>query len=308
MKRSTRTVLIGALATLTIASVGSAAAAPFDRSRVDASAVKLERDFATVGYGQLHFRRAEPIEFAGQVSANPVLCLHQTPSSSQVFVEFMGELAQDRIVFAVDTPGLGESDLPTEPPDIEDYAQAIGEFLDTQGLARIDVVGYHTGASIALELAAREPERIGSMMLVGLALFVVAERAGFFEQPWPRPTAADGSHLLEEWRRSARWQGPGQSDASRERMFLAKLAAGRTAWWGARAVMRHDLATRLRDNEHPLLVVNANDDLFRVTPRARALRNDADFVEFPEYGFGIFEVIPAELAALARKHFDAEER
>ena len=281
-------------------------AAPFDRSRIDSTLVRLERDFVTVGYGQLHFRRAEPAGAAGRSVANPVLCLHQTPSSSQVFVEFMGELASDRTVFAVDTPGLGESDLPEAPPDIEDYAKAIAEFLDAEQLTEVDIVGYHTGASIALELAARQPERIGSMMLVGLALFDDAERAAFFDNPWPKPRADDGSHLLDEWRRSTRWQGPGQSDDSRERMFVAKLAAGRTAWWGARAVMRHELEPRLRDSSHPLLVVNPNDDLVTVTPRARAVREDAAFVEFPEYGFGIFEVIPAELAALARKHFDTE--
>ncbi len=308
MSLSARIHLIVAAAVLSTGAPDLAQAAPFDRSRVDANVVHLERDFATVGYGQLHFRRAEPVEPSQRSDANPVLCLHQTPSSSQVFVEFMGELARDRIVFAIDTPGLGESDLPAEPPDIDDYSQAIAEFIDTQGLTEVDIVGYHTGASIALELAARQPERIGSMMLVGLALFDESERAAFFDRPWPRPTAADGSHLLEEWQRSTRWQGPGQSDASKERMFLAKLAAGRTAWWGARAVMRHDLESRLRDDEHPLLIINANDDLFDVTPRARALRDDADFVEFTDYGFGIFEVIPAELAALARKHFDTEER
>jgi len=264
----------------------------------------VRRGFATVGQRQLHYRFAAPPESRTSPAPLPVLCLHQTPNSSQVFVKFMTYLASDRPVFAVDTPGLGQSDRPENAPDIADYAAAMAGFLDEIGLPRVNVVGYHTGASIALELAALRPGGIAAAMLVGLALFDPGERDAFFAEPWPRPTRADGGHLLEEWQRSFRWQGPGQSDESVERGFIEKISAGPTAWWGARAVMRHDLEPRLREATAPLLIVNARDDLFDVTPRARAIRPDARFEDFPDYGFGIFEVIPARLADLARDHFD----
>jgi pimeloyl-ACP methyl ester carboxylesterase len=283
----------------------SASAAPFDRARLGNASVRIDRGFARVGYGQLHYRVARPLDEASLSGAPPVLCLHQTPNSSQVFIEFMADLARDRVVYAVDTPGLGESDLPRRPPEIEDYATAMIEFLDAKGLNQVNVVGYHTGASIAATMAAMAPDRVGALMLAGLALFNDEERAGFFEQPWPKPREADGRHLLSEWERSHKWRGKGQSDASVERTFMQKMAAGTTAWWGARAVMRHDLEAVLTQLNHPLLVVNTRDDLFTVTPRVAALKPGIEIETLEAYGFGVFEVIPERLAGLARTLFDS---
>lgn len=299
-RRTTLTALLG------LAATHNALAAPFDGRRATNPDVVLDRGFCRVGYGQLHFRYARPADQTKYSGARPILCFHQTPNSSQVFVEFMQALATDRDVFAVDTPGLGESDLPTEPPEIADYAQAMAEFLGTMQLTEVDVVGYHTGASIALELAHVQPNRIAHLMLVGLALFTEKERQSFFDNPWPRPREAGGQHLLSEWERSFHWRGKDQSDASVERTFVQKIAAGDTAWWGARAVMRHDLAGRLEQTSKPLLIVNAADDLFEVTPRAKSVAPQALFKEYDAHGFGIFEVLPYELATLATGFFDRE--
>lgn len=288
---------------LCMASIALVEAAPFDRARIHGSAVTIERDFVMTGAGQLHFRRAAPSDPAASV-AIPVLCLHQTPNSSQVFIEFMTELAKDRVVFAVDTPGLGQSDKPLSQPALRDYAQAMLDFLDAKDLAEVDIVGYHTGASIAAELGANSPTRVRRSMLVGLALFSEAQRQQFFEQPWPKTRAADGGHLLEEWQRSHQWRGKGQSDSSVERTFIEKISAGSEAWWVAAAVMGHDLEAALSKMPLAPLVVNSKDDLFEITPRVKTIRPDVDVVSLPDYGFGLFEVIPEFMAELARDHFD----
>jgi hypothetical protein len=143
------------------------------------------------------------------------------------------------------------------------------------------------------------------MLLVGLALLNESERAAFFDQPWPRPQTSDGGHLLDEWRRSQHWRGAGQSDASITRTFIQKISAGNTAWWGARAVMRHDLAHALKQTPVPFVVLNPNDDLFEITPRVAELRPEITVLPITEYGFGLFEVIPAPLARLAQTYFDS---
>lgn len=288
--------------TLPALTVSHLAAAPFDVARLGDQPVVMTRGFESVSYGQLHFRHARPA--SGKITGRPVLCLHQTPNSSQVFIEFMAELAQDREVYALDTPGLGESDLPAQAPEIADYAGAVSEFLTARRLPRVDVVGYHTGASIAAELSRHEPEQVHRLVLVGLALLNDEERQAFFDQPWPRPQAADGSHLKEEWQRSQSWRGAGQSDASVTRTFLQKINAGNTGWWGARAVMRHNLGKTLTQTKVPFAVLNPNDDLHNVTPRVRDLRPDVAVVPIAGYGFGLFEVIPGPLAAFSRNYFD----
>ncbi|MEM1090901.1 MAG: alpha/beta fold hydrolase [Pseudomonadota bacterium] len=281
----------------------SVTAAPFAQRRLGDAPVTISRGFQRVGYGQLHYRLARPLDAAAE-RRRPVVCFHQTPNSSQVFIEFMAELAVDRIVYAVDTPGLGESDLPAAAPDIEDYARAMGEFAAAQALEDFDVVGYHTGASIAAELARADNASIHAMLLVGLALFDPSEREGFFDQPWPKPITPDGSHLLDEWQRSHRWRGAGQSDRSVQRTFVEKIQAGDTAWWGARAVMRHDLAGALKAIKVPFTAVSPGDDLENITPRLTDLRPEVELVLLPELGFGLFEAEPELMARLARKTFD----
>ncbi|MFK7955279.1 MAG: alpha/beta fold hydrolase [Lysobacterales bacterium] len=278
-------------------------AAPFDRERVGESSVVIERDFATVGYGQLHYRIARP-KNAQAVRFHPVVCFHQTPNSSQVFIELMTKLATDRVVYALDTPGLGQSDLPRSAPEVADYAQAMAEFIQVMELESVDVIGYHTGASIAAQLAGMPETRVSHLMLVGLALFTNDEREQFFDQPWPKPIAEDGSHLLAEWQRSHQWRGAGQTDASVIRTFVEKIQAGDRAWWGARAVMRHDLQAVLKDLSVPTMVVNSRDDLFTITPRIAELRPDISLVTLDQWGFGIFEVQPKRMADLARQAFE----
>ena len=297
-----RRFILASSTILATALAPNATAAPFNQQRLDETAVKIERAFTAVDYGQLHYRVATPKDPTLN-NHRPVVCFHQTPNSSQVFIEFMAQLAQDRVVYAIDTPGLGESDLPNSPPEVQDYAKAMSEFLHTHKLNDVDLVGYHTGASIAVELANMEPKRINKMMLVGLALFNQKERKDFFERPWPAPREEGGQHLITEWQRSHKWRGAGQSDASVERTFVEKISAGQTAWWGARAVMRHDLKAALIKNKTPALVINSKDDLFNVTPRVKEFKPDLELVTDAKHGFGIFEAQAKEMAQHARNFF-----
>ncbi|MEM1261633.1 MAG: alpha/beta fold hydrolase [Pseudomonadota bacterium] len=303
IKRRVFTLSRRTLCALATALPATTVAAPFDAARLRNPDVAIDRAFERVGYGQLHFRVAAPRDSAA-ITRRPVVCFHQTPNSSQVFIEFMAELAIDRRVFAVDTPGLGESDLLQPAPEITDYATAMHQFLVAQQLEEVDVVGYHTGANIAATLGNLAPDRVRGLLLVGLALFNETEREAFIEKPWPRRRQSDGGHLLPEWQSSHRWRGPGQSDESVARTFIEKLSAGNTAWWPARAVMRHDLATELEALTVPTVAVNAGDDLEAITPRVVTVRPDIELITIADAGFGLFETRAAELATLARRVFD----
>ncbi len=290
---------------LTALACPPAVAAPADPGRHDQHAVRIERGFTTVDGLQVHHRVARPVD-ADAVTRPPVLCLHQSPNSSQVFVEFMGEMARDRVVYAPDTPGYGESDRPAEPPAIEDYARWLGAFSEAAGVSSYDLVGYHTGASIAVEIARQRPTHVRHLLLVGVAAFEADEVENLLANPWPRPAPLGEIHLAEEWRSSKKWQGPGQSDRSVERTFLAKLSAGPTGWWGPRAVFTYPVRERLAALAVPVTLVRPRDDLWDITPRARAARPDARWVELPDHGFGVFEAIPGRMADIAREAFDGE--
>ena len=163
---------------------GAANASPDDRDRIPEGGETVSRHYATVESLQLHYRQAG----SGKPSAaRPVVALHQSPNSSQVYVEFLAVLGADRRVIAPDTPGFGGSDRPLQKPTIEDYAGFMEGFARKLNLPAVDVIGYHTGGAIAIEWARRHPDRIAHLKQVGVPAFTREEIARFSESPWPTP-------------------------------------------------------------------------------------------------------------------------
>ena len=293
--------LVTALAFLTT----PAFAQPADTARFADRPAEVSRHFAYVGEAQMHFRRA-----GMQADKTPLVLFHQSPSSSMVFVEYMAEMGADRMVYAPDTPGFGNSDLPTEPPLVEDYATAMIAFLDASNLAQVDLLGYHTGAAIAIELASRHPERVRKLIIVGLPAFTPEESAAFEAQPWPQPFDAEGEAVAASWRSTQKWWlEAGHTEAATRRSFDQKIANGPTAWWGARAALRYRTREALAKIEAPVLFVRPKDDLWesslRALPELEAL--GAQRIDLPQFGFGLFEMAPEDMAAMTRSFLDGEQ-
>ena len=298
-----RTALFGLVFAL-LSVAAPLAAEPADRTRFSDRPAEVSRHFAEGDGAQIHYRRA------GAASDHaPLVLLHQSPNSSQIFVEFMAEMGADRIVYAPDTSGFGQSDLPSAQPDIAAYASAMAQFMDASALGKVDLLGYHTGAAIAIEIARQHPERVRRLILVGIPAFTPAEADAFDASPWPRPLDAEGVQIAEEWKRSLQWRGKGQSDASVRRTFDQKIANGPMAFWGARAALRYPTQVALSEVEAPILFIRPRDDLWesslRVLPELEAL--GAQRLDLPQYGFGLFETAPEELAAIARDFLDGDQ-
>ncbi len=74
-----------------------------------------------------------------------------------------------RSVLAVDFPGHGGSDGPV-PSSIDAMADWIAALLDHLGVKQAAIVGHSMGALAAVALAARHPEKVRALGLVGAAL------------------------------------------------------------------------------------------------------------------------------------------
>lgn len=72
-------------------------------------------------------------------------------------------------VLAVDLPGHGRS-AGQSMSSVPDYADWVGRFMDAVGLPSAALVGHSLGALIALETAARLPNRVSRLTLLGAAL------------------------------------------------------------------------------------------------------------------------------------------
>ncbi|NMM12015.1 MAG: alpha/beta hydrolase [Rhodoferax sp.] len=71
-------------------------------------------------------------------------------------------------VLAVDLPGHCRS-AGAPPATVEDAADFVLDLMDAAGLAKAALIGHSFGSLIALEAAARAPERISQLVLVGIA-------------------------------------------------------------------------------------------------------------------------------------------
>ena len=81
--------------------------------------------------------------------------LHETPLSARSFAPLLARLAGRSVrAVAFDTPGYGCS-APAGTATIENYAAEIEGGIRALGLSRVVICGVHTGAAIAIEIAAR---------------------------------------------------------------------------------------------------------------------------------------------------------
>ena len=71
-------------------------------------------------------------------------------------------------VLAIDLPGHGRSDGPPLP-DVESLADWLLALLDAAGVQQAALVGHSMGSLIALEAAARAPQRASRLVMIGTA-------------------------------------------------------------------------------------------------------------------------------------------
>ncbi len=126
--------------------------------------VRTRRAYFDCRFGQLHVRTAFPTT-GGFDEGTTLLCLHPRDASSRIFDRFLPEIADDRSVYAPDLPGRGESDAaPTSR--FSDAAAAIADLAADLRLRQIDVLGFRSGANVAVELATSKPELVRRLILV----------------------------------------------------------------------------------------------------------------------------------------------
>ncbi|MCP5360820.1 MAG: alpha/beta fold hydrolase [Sinobacteraceae bacterium] len=256
-----------------------------------ATVPRMRRTYFETRYGQLHVHGAMPTG-GGFDEATTLVCFHQSPMSGRVFRGLLELQGRDRSVYAPDTPGFGESDPPPAQPAIADYAAAMLDFLDQMRFRKVDLLGYHTGALIAAEVALARPALVRRIVMCGVPLFTEEERTAFRQTPWPLPPAEDGSHLLKEWQFSQKWRGPGVTLEQLARGFAEKLRNGPQAWWGASAAIDYPARERLAQLQMPVRVLRPKDDLWEATARVGGVLRGAQVIDLAQYGHGLFEVAP----------------
>lgn len=259
---------------------------------------RVRRVFVDGDWGQVHARVAQPL---GPAKRPPILCLHQTPLSSRMFASVLGDLAVDRLAIAIDTPGYGESEAPPSPPEIADYARVLlGTALTLVGrtASSIDVLGYHTGTIMAVEMAIREPKRIRRLVLSSMPIFDPPRRAELLKGFVPDPITEDGAHILKPWKSGVAGRGPGQTLEMTHRNYSEKLRADpEKSYWALQALARYPVEEALPKVTQRILLLRSKDTLYDHALAARQLQPRIEMVERTDLGNGLFDVDPKGIAA-----------
>jgi pimeloyl-ACP methyl ester carboxylesterase len=254
----------------------------------------VRRGYFECRYGQLHVHHTMP-RGGGFEEGTTLLCLHETPLTGRMFNGVQRILGRERSVYAPDLPGFGESDGPALQPTIEDYAAAMGDFLDTMRLRQIDVMGCQSGALIAAELAITRPAQIRRVVLAAVPALNEAERAEFLRSPWPGPASEDGSYLQSEWRRAAEATARPLPVDIAARRVATMFYNSANAPWGMHAAVRYP-AQRVGLVTQPTLLLRSADAYWEPTLRVRELLPTARLVDFSDRGAGLCETAPEAVA------------
>jgi len=198
---------------------------------------------------QLHYR------VAGTPGGTSLVLIHQSPSSGAMWEPIMPELAR-RGYFAVapDLVGHGASDGASTPPALEDYAGSVWHVLDALGVDAFDVIGHHSGASIAIIMATQQTERVKALALWGVPLMTPEREARLGGEGRPDWEHAE-RWLCKRWEGRRAASGTGWTAEIGRRALLELLQAGPDSQWLHNAVAKTPIEPYLPNVQQPMLTI-----------------------------------------------------
>lgn len=177
-------------------------------------------------------------------SGPPVVLVHGFGVSGRYLLPLAEVLSECFSAYVPDLPGHGRSERPKVSHGIGEHTDALSRWLDEVGLERPAFVANSMGCQIVTELAVRQPDRVGPLVLAGPT--VDPEKRG-----GPRQIFA------------------GMRATGREPMSLVALAARDGAVHdlrGLREAARSALSDRMEDRlpliDQPAVVVHGERDAF----------------------------------------------
>jgi pimeloyl-ACP methyl ester carboxylesterase len=159
-----------------------------DMTRITSSLV--DRGRAPVNGIDMYYELHGPAgEAKGRV---PLVLLHGGGSTIEVtFSRVLPRFAENRRVIAVEEQGHGRSSDRDAPVRFETSADDVAALLQHLKIDKADVFGFSNGASIALQLAIRHPQRVRKLVFASS----MTRRDGAYPQLWEFMEQANFSNM-----------------------------------------------------------------------------------------------------------------
>ncbi len=272
--------------------ISSAAAWPLAHaSAAESDPGLMTRAYVPGPFGQVHYQHAPKGE--------PLVIIHQTASSSRQFARvYPLFVARGFRPIGIDLPGFGGSDPTPSPPSVADWVRVIPPVLDALKIEKADILGHHTGSTVATEFSLRHPARVRKLVIHGAYIMTPEERADRLAQidkSGASNVKPDGSHLSAAYVSRSKLYGGTDDPEAVMRYVTDGLRVTGPRWYGIYAVYTYDQAAALARVRHPtLLLANDGDQIFKSTKLARDLRPDFQYVELKGGTVDIQDQKPAE--------------
>lgn len=254
----------------------------------------------------------EAITRAGE--SRPWLTMvHGASQHGGLFSAQVDAFADDYRLLVIDLPGHGRSTDCPGPYGPAEYARAVLAALDAAGVARTHFWGTHTGAGVALLLAAQHPTRLASLVLEGPVLPGVDlpyVRARFTQAR--QTAAARGVEAARaEWFGESAWfdvirARPAECRATEHQALIAAFS-GRPWLEAAAPEPVASIRESLARITQPVLLVNGEhdiEDFLGVAQELAASLPNVERLSVPGAGgFPLWE-FPAQVNARVRRFLE----
>jgi pimeloyl-ACP methyl ester carboxylesterase len=158
MIRTTWAVLAALAALAAVAGCGTDGGSPQPAQTADAPAPGR---YASIGGLEMYY------EVHGPESARPLVLLHGSLSGiAPDFGDLIPVLAGDRRVIAVEQQAHGHTADVERPLRVEQMAADTTALLQQLGVRQADVLGFSTGAAVALDMGLTQPDLVHKLVLV----------------------------------------------------------------------------------------------------------------------------------------------
>lgn len=139
-----------------------------------------------------------------------IILLHGLYDNADTWSAIAPILARDYRVIALDRRGAGLTDKPVEGYDFQNLAGDVSSFINKLKLPHVRLIGHSAGAGVALTVAAAEPAKIESVVLVDGGFWAKSS-----ESSGEKPTSPCSATPIECKRLSAIERGSMDYDAER---------------------------------------------------------------------------------------------
>lgn len=121
---------------------------------------------AHLNFAEVAGKRVNYVDFGADNGEPPLLFIHGIAGRWTHWLENIPHFAQSRRVIAVDLPGFGDSEMPSDGITIPGYGRCIESFCDQLELESVQIAGSSMGGFVGAEMAIQYPQRVERLVLV----------------------------------------------------------------------------------------------------------------------------------------------